>query len=49
MGPNGRIEFFIENHIGFGIRWEKDIYYPWQISLSVMMLTVSVGLGKRLV
>lgn len=40
-----RFDIFFEKHIGIGLRWDS-IYYPLEISLSIMFLTVVIGIGE---
>lgn len=45
MGED-RIDFFLEQHIGFGIRWSGSGRYKFRVSISILCFTSSVGIGK---
>lgn len=47
MGKVRRIDFFLDNHIGIGIRWET-YNYSFDINISIFFLTIIIGIGKRL-
>ncbi|MCK9429139.1 MAG: hypothetical protein M0R17_03925 [Candidatus Omnitrophica bacterium] len=45
MGPGNRLDFFIEKHIGFGIRW-NNFPFALTISISILCFTINIGFGK---
>ncbi len=42
-----RIDIFFEDHIGVGLRWRTHCVFPLTLSLSVMFVTITVGIGNR--
>lgn len=42
-----RFDLFFEQHIGLGIRWRRW-NYPFELSISVMCVTVVIGFGRAL-
>lgn len=40
-----RFDIFFEKHIGIGIRWD-NMYYPLELSFSVLCLTITIGFGE---
>ena len=46
MGPDKRFDIFLENHIGFGIRWDSRSY-PLHLSFAFPFFTVTVGIGPQ--
>lgn len=42
-----RFVIFIENHIGFGIRWGR-FNYQLDISIAILFVTVQIGIGREL-
>lgn len=45
MIERGRFAIFFERHIGFGLRWDH-LMYPFELSVSIPFLTVSIGFGE---
>lgn len=41
-----RFDIFLEKHIGLGIRWANR-HYSLELSLSVMCITLTIGLGEK--
>lgn len=42
---NKRFDIIFEKHIGFGIRWD-NYQYPFQLSIALPFITVTIGVGK---
>jgi hypothetical protein len=40
-----RFDLFFEQHIGFGVRWQVNGAYPLYLSLSLPLITMTIGLG----
>lgn len=46
MGEVKRFDVFFEKHIGLGLRWDTA-WFPLQLSLAILCVTITVGFGKR--
>lgn len=46
MFATKRIDIFLDNHIGFGIRW-RSVFYQLELSISIPFITVVFGLGAE--
>lgn len=41
-----RFDIFFDQHIGVGLRWKIDWYYPLMISIALPFVTIVLGIGK---
>ena len=47
MGASKRVDIFMENHIGIGLRWRTGFGYPLMLSFSFPLFTITLGIGQK--
>ena len=43
-----RFNIFFEKHVGLGIRWDTTWYYPFELSIAIPFITITIGFGKKI-